>query len=209
MTASQILPTSVPIVLRKFLLRPHEKHVSIASLEWKSLQSIAAVFAANQKMWICFSYWYSSTWHHQRLWDPPKWWKTKEFLNIINKHNIFALVETHATYDSEPAINNFEHFVKCTNKSGKRTFGGLSLYINQTLANGVSYIPTENKNTIWCKLDRNYFGFKNDIYLGTVYLSPPNYERNNNDDLMLSFSQRVALSYKVILMQEQVMFKKS
>ena len=83
------------------------------------------------------------------------------------------------------------------------------MYINQTLANGVSYIPTENKNTIWCKLDRNYFEFKNDIYLGTVYLSPPNYERNNNDDLMLSFSQRVALSYKVILMPEQVMFKKS
>ena len=71
------------------------------------------------------------------------------------------------------------------------------MYINQKLANGVSYIPTENKNTIWCKLDRNYFGFKNDIYLGTVYLSPPNYERNNNDDLiseieaeMLSFSQK-------------------
>ena len=35
------------------------------------------------------------------------------------------------------------------------------------------------------------------MYLGTVYLSPPNYERNNNDDLileieaeMLSFSQK-------------------
>ena len=25
--------------------------------------------------------------------------KTKEFLNIINKHDIFAVVETHATYD--------------------------------------------------------------------------------------------------------------
>ena len=90
------------------------------------------------------------------------------------------------------------------------------MYLNQKLAKGVSYIPTENKNTIWCKLDRNYFGFKNDIYLGTVYLSPSNYERNNNDDLiseteaeMLSFRKRVALSYKVIIMQEQVIFKKS
>ena len=89
------------------------------------------------------------------------------------------------------------------------------MYINQKLANGVSYILTENRNTIWCKLDRNYFGFKNDIYLGTVYLSPPNYERNNNDDFiseieaeMLSFRKRVTLSYKVI-MQEQVIFKKS
>ena len=77
--------------------------------------------------------------------------KTKEFLNIINKHDIFALVETHATYDSELAVNNFKHFVKCRNKTGKRTFGGLSLYINQKLANGVSYMLTENKNTMWCK----------------------------------------------------------
>ena len=111
--------------------------------------------------------------------------KTKEFLNIINKHDIFALVETHATYDSELAVNNFKHFVKCRNKTGKRTFGGLSLYINQKLVNGVSYMLTENKNTIWCKLDRNYFGFKNYLYLGTVYLSPPNYERKNNDVLIL------------------------
>ena len=71
------------------------------------------------------------------------------------------------------------------------------MYINHKLANRVSYIPTENKNTIWCKLDRNYFGFKNDIYLGKVYLSKPSYERNNNDGLiweieaeMLSFSQK-------------------
>ena len=40
-------------------------------------------------------------------------------------------------------------------------------------------------------------GVKICMYLGTVYLSPPNYERNNNDDLiseieaeMLSFSQK-------------------
>ena len=59
--------------------------------------------------------------------------KTKEFLNIINKHDIFALVETHATNNSELAVNNFKHFVKCRNKTGKRTFGGLSLYINQKL----------------------------------------------------------------------------
>ena len=66
--------------------------------------------------------------------------KTKEFLNIINKYDIFALVETHATYDSELAVNNFKYFVKCRNKSGKRTFGGLSLYINQKLAKGVSHL---------------------------------------------------------------------
>ena len=35
-----------------------------------------------------------------------------------------------------------------------------------------------------CKLDKSFFNFQNDIYRGTVYLSPPNYERNNSEDLI-------------------------
>ena len=75
--------------------------------------------------------------------------------------------------------------------------GGLSVYVNQKLAKGVSYIPSENKNIIQCKLDKTYFNFQKDIYLGTVYLSPPNYERNSSEDLigeleegMFLFSQK-------------------
>ena len=110
--------------------------------------------------------------------------KTDDFLGVINKHDIFALVETHATYESEMNISKFKHFIKCRNQSGNRSSGGLSVYINQNVAKGVSYIPSENKNIIWCKLDKTYFNFQKDIYLGTVYLSPPNYERNSSEDLI-------------------------
>ena len=78
--------------------------------------------------------------------------------------------------------------------------GGLSVYINRKLSEGVSYVPTENKNAIWCKLDRTYFNLQNDKYIGTVYLSPSNFERSNCVDLigelelelveMLLFSQK-------------------
>ena len=81
-------------------------------------------------------------------------------------------------------ISKFKHFIKSRNQSGNRSSGGLSVYINQNLAKGVSYILSENKNIIWCKLDKTYFNFQKDIYLGTVYLSPPNYERNSREDLM-------------------------
>ena len=110
--------------------------------------------------------------------------RTDDFLDIINRHDIFAIVETHAGYDAELNISNFKHFIKCREKSGKRTFGGLSVYINLKISKGVNYIPTESKNTIWCKLDKTYFNFPKDIHLGTVYLSPSNSERSNSEDLM-------------------------
>ena len=72
--------------------------------------------------------------------------KTDDFLSIINKHNIFALVETHATYETEMNISKFKHFIKCRNRSGNRSSRG-----NQKLAKGATYIPSENKNIIWCK----------------------------------------------------------
>ena len=86
--------------------------------------------------------------------------KTDDFLSIINKHDAFALVETHATYDSQMKISKFKHFVKCRNQSRNRSSGGLSVYVNQKLAKGVSYIPSENKNIIWCKLDKACFNFQ-------------------------------------------------
>lgn len=117
---------------------------------------------------------------------------------VINKHDIFAIVETHATHDAELNIRNFKHIIKCRDKSGKRAFGGFSVSVNQKLSEGVSHVPTENKNAIWCKLDhRTYFNFQKDVYLGIVYLSPLNFERSNSVDLigeleveMLHFSQR-------------------
>ena len=42
--------------------------------------------------------------------------KTNDFLSIINKHDIFALVETHATYETEMNISKFKHFIKCRNQ---------------------------------------------------------------------------------------------
>ena len=90
--------------------------------------------------------------------------KTDDVLSIINKHDIFALVETHGTYETVMNVGKFKHFINCRNQSGNRPSGGLSVYINQNLAKGVTYILSENKNIIWCKLDKTYFNFQKRIY---------------------------------------------
>ena len=63
--------------------------------------------------------------------------------------------------------------------------------INQKLAKRVTYTPSENKNIIWCKLYKTYFNFQKDIYLGTVYLTPPNYETNSSEDLIGEFEEEM------------------
>ena len=60
--------------------------------------------------------------------------KTNDFLSIINKHDIFALVETHATYETGMNISKFKHFTKCTEESiGKPIFrGAIRIYKSKT-----------------------------------------------------------------------------
>ena len=85
--------------------------------------------------------------------------KTNDFLSIINKHDIFALVETHASYETEMNISKLKHFSKCSNQSINRSSERLSLFINQKLAKGVTHTQSENKNIIWCRLEETYLNF--------------------------------------------------
>ena len=62
--------------------------------------------------------------------------KTNDFLSIINKHDIFALVETHATYETEMNISKFKHFTKCRNLFR----GAIRIYIDKK--NSLKESPT-------------------------------------------------------------------
>ena len=111
--------------------------------------------------------------------------RADEFTDIVNKHDIFAILETHATNNADLNVSNFKHFIKYRNKSeNARAFGGISIYINLKLSEEITYVSTENENIIWCKLDKTHFSLAKDIYLGTVYLSPCNSERRTSEDLI-------------------------
>ena len=85
------------------------------------------------------------------------------------------------------------HFVKYRNKSGNRNYGGIALYINDRIKDGVSYIPNQLQNVIWCKLNKEYFHTEKDIYLlRTVYLSPSKYERKQNADYIFELEEEIS-----------------
>ena len=92
-----------------------------------------------------------------------------ELNTMIRKHDLFGIVETHADESSDLNIESCRHFVKYRNKSGNRNYGGIALYINKRIKDGVSYMPNQNQNVIWCKLNKEHFHTEKDIYLGTQF----------------------------------------
>ena len=55
--------------------------------------------------------------------------KTNDFLSIINKHDIFALVETHATFETEINISKFKYFISSVGINRETDPPGGYLYI--------------------------------------------------------------------------------
>ena len=72
-----------------------------------------------------------------------------EVLDIVNKHDIFGIVETHTISNSDLG---FRHYVKHReNSKGKRNSGGIAVYIRKTIIGGTSFVTTRNKNILWIK----------------------------------------------------------
>ena len=117
--------------------------------------------------------------------------KLDEVINIIKKYDIFATIETHATPSSDLDINSYYCYKKFRKSSGKKVSGGIALYVNRRIKEGVKYIATKNENILWCKLDKHFFQIERDIFLGSLYFSPNNYEKANNQDYLSDLEQEI------------------
>ena len=58
--------------------------------------------------------------------------------------------------------------------NARRDSGGVLIYYRQDIGKGVQKVEKKMKDAIWLKLDKNYFGLNNDLYLCTVYIPPRN-----------------------------------
>ena len=77
------------------------------------------------------------------------------------------------------------NYRKCRQKSGKKNYGGIVVYVNKKNQEGVSYIPNDNDNVIWCKLRKGFFNTQKDIFVGTAYLIPESLERQTSPNYLI------------------------
>ena len=104
----------------------------------------------------------------------------------LNDCDIIMLTET--WLDSSKSVNiegfTFKSFPRLQKHSKAfRNSGGIGIYIREHLSAGVEYVYSYDDCIVWYKLQKDFFGLKQDIYLCTVYLPPKNSTYKHDIDL--------------------------
>ena len=118
--------------------------------------------------------------------------KLTDVIKTVERHDIFSIVETHANAQTDLSMKDFKCYRRSREVSGVKQSGGIALYISKKIKDGVEYIPSNNRNMIWCKIKKNYFNIERDIFLGTAYFSPENFEKAANEDYLFDLEENIA-----------------
>ena len=107
----------------------------------------------------------------------------KDFLEQVKNYDIVLLTETHVGYNNILNIDNFHYFPVCRQKSSnKRYFGGLGIFIKTNIRKGVTILQNSSTEFQWIKLKKDFFNFKNDIFVCLTYIAPQSSQYNNRLD---------------------------
>ena len=100
-----------------------------------------------------------------------------DFWSAVNNAKIFALIETHhtATEIDQIQITGYKCFNVCRKKRQTgRNSGGIAVYVENNILEGVKKIPSSGSESILIKLKQNFFGLTRDIVLCFSYCVPEN-----------------------------------
>ena len=99
--------------------------------------------------------------------------KNHDFKNFFSAFEIVCLQETwgRSEGDFTDLLLNYQSFVSIRS-SDEHFSGGVAIYVKDEIAQGCNRILNEVKDAVFLKLDKQFFGWKNDIVLGSTYLSP-------------------------------------
>ena len=114
-----------------------------------------------------------------------------EFLSIINTSQIIGLVELHT--ESTPIIPGFKLIKQKIQKKvhkGPKIAGGLAVFVKYEIDHMVKLVNNNNDDSIWIKIKKEETGEKEDIYIGTVYLSP--LKKTDKNSSLESFMEEIS-----------------
>lgn len=114
--------------------------------------------------------------------------KDATFLEKLKQNDIFCLQETHCDLKNCLKLPDFPrpvHLIRSKKKNGKR-YGGLSVYIRNTIRKGVKFLEHATNDFVWLKLDKTYFGLAEDVFICFAYIPPDNstYTKKLNFDIL-------------------------
>ena len=149
-----------------------------------------------------------SSWNVHGLGDKME---DKMFHDKI-KSDFNILLETWKGSCKEYNIEGFNCISKIRKKSKKarRHSGGIIVFYRKEFEKGISYLVegTHSQNRLWLKLNKDFFGFSDHIYMCAVYIPPISSVHSENDYISLEMRyhfmpNKEKLFYWVTLMEEQ------
>ena len=105
--------------------------------------------------------------------DYWKSWTTPEVIDLISSNDIFGTSETWLKDKVKISIPGYKFYPVNRKVNKGATKGGVGLFIKEEIKKYVKIrYDLSSENTLWCKLDKKFFGFNNDVYIGSVYIPP-------------------------------------
>ena len=106
-----------------------------------------------------------------------------DFLNVISGVDFIAIGETHVheetlEYLGIAGFKRIGYNNRRKNLKSNTASGGIATFAKESIAYLFSPMKTENEDTIWVKIKKEYTGMGKDIFIGTCYLSPEQGKKN-------------------------------
>jgi hypothetical protein len=119
--------------------------------------------------------------------------EASEFIELLNKHDVIGLAETHCDDNDYIQVEGFCTFKLCRPRSKKinRNFGGIAVLYRKEIEKGVTFLEHKNNDYVWIKMCKRFFGLEEDIFCCFAYIPPQNsdfYNKRSQDTL--SFIER-------------------
>ena len=99
-------------------------------------------------------------------------------IELISECDIFSASETWLGENTPIKVPGYKFFpIHRKNTTGPQK-GGIGVFVKESIRKHVKIrYDLSCETVLWCRLTKKYFGFKNDILLGTVYFPPENSTR--------------------------------
>lgn len=96
-----------------------------------------------------------------------------DFLKKNSGYDIVALAELHSAEEvSLPGFISIKQKIRKKIHKGPKIAGGVGVFVKKEIYDMIQFMPTSNPDSIWIRIKKDFSNQKDDIYLGTFYVSP-------------------------------------
>ena len=126
------------------------------------------------------------------------------FEKELNNHDLFAVSETWLSNEDKISVNGYKFFPVCREKELGKIRGGVGWFVREDLRKWIKILYNiSSENFLWCKLEKSFFNFNEDVYICSIYIPPENSSRekrlNKNHFIELSENINKIKSENIIL----------